>query len=114
MTYVWLVVHGFIIWFIPILISFFFYSPEQELVASYALFKSVMVVALSLTTLAVNVLRPIKSVNPVIVALVYTAISLMLDLVVVVPMTGLSLNDYIEQIALIYVVIFTMTWGMLR
>jgi len=114
MTYVKMTIQGVVIWLIPLLMSFFFYTPEQELVTSYALFKSVMVVVLTLTVVAVNYFRPIKTMNPLIVAAVYTVISLLLDFIVVIPMTGLSIGAYIEQIALIYIVIFALTWAMLR
>jgi membrane-associated HD superfamily phosphohydrolase len=114
MNVIGIVVRGFIIWIIPLVISFFFYSPQRELVISYALFKSIMVVVLTVTTLGVNFVRPVTRYSALAVALAYTAINLLLDMFVLLPMTGMSLNAYLEQIALVYVIIFAVTWGMLN
>lgn len=114
MRYIGILVRGFIIWIIPLAISFFFYSPQSELLTSYAWFKSIMVVALTLTTLAVNLVRPIKHGSPLLIAVTYTAISVVLDLLVLVPFFRMSLSTYIEQIALVYIIIFGITWGILR
>jgi hypothetical protein len=113
MNVVGLLVRGFLIWAIPLAISFFFYSPQSELLVSYAWFKSIMVVVLTLTTLAINLIRPLKGGSPLVVAVVYTAMSIILDLLVLVPMTRMSLPTYIEQIALVYIIIFGITWGIL-
>jgi hypothetical protein len=113
MNVVGLLVRGFLIWAIPLGISFFFYSPQSELLVSYAWFKSIMVVVLTLTTLAINLIRPLKSGSPLVVAVVYTAMSIILDLLVLVPMIRISLPTYIEQIALVYIIIFGITWGIL-
>ncbi len=113
MKYIGVLGRGFLIWIIPLMLSFFFYSPERELTTSYALFKSVMVVTLTFVTLAVNMIRPVTDISPVLVAVVYTVVSIMLDLVVVIPMTGLNMSEYVEQIALIYTVIPALSWGIL-
>jgi predicted neutral ceramidase superfamily lipid hydrolase len=114
MQWVNVIVRGFLIWIIPLAISFAFYSPQSELLTSYAWFKSVMVVVLTLTTLGVNLIRPIKRSSPLLIAVIYTAMSIVLDLLVLVPMTRMSLAIYVEQIALVYSIIFGITWGILR
>ncbi|MDX2139730.1 MAG: hypothetical protein SF123_16715 [Chloroflexota bacterium] len=113
MSVVGVVVRGFVIWIIPLVVSFFLYSPQSELLVSYAWFKSIMVVVLTLTTLGVNLVRPVTRFPALMVAAAYTAISLILDLFVLLPLTRMSLAAYIEQIALVYVIIFGVTWGML-
>jgi hypothetical protein len=44
---------------------------------------------------------------------VYTLISLVADIVVLVPFMRLTLPQYIEQIALMYVIIPALTWALL-
>jgi hypothetical protein len=105
-----LVVRGFLIWLIPFVVSFFFYSPSRELTVSYALFKSIMVLTLTLVTLTVNWLKPVSGANPMLVVFIYTAMSLVLDIIIVIPMAGLTLPAYVEQIALVYIIIPVVTW----
>lgn len=109
MNIIGLFARGFVIWAVPLAISVLFYSPQSELLVSYAWFKSVMVVVLTATTLAVNLVRPLKGGTPLVVAVGYTAISLILDLLVLVPFIRMSLGTYVEQIALVYSIIFGIT-----
>lgn len=111
MKIVGLLGRGALIWVVPLIVSFSFYAPTRELVTSYALFKSVMIVTLTLITLAVNLIKPVRGFSPLVVALVYTAINWALDLVFLLPMTGMSVSAYIEQIALGYIVIAALTWA---
>jgi hypothetical protein len=104
-----LILRGFVIWLVPFVISFFFYTPEGLLSTSYALFKSVMVVTLTWTTLAVNLIAIRKSFSPVIASGTYLLVNLLLDFLIVVPFVGLSISEYIEQIGLIYLVIPSIT-----
>jgi hypothetical protein len=113
MHYVGVIGRGFLIWLVPFVVSFFFYSREGELATSYALFKSVMVLVLTAITLAVNIFRPVKHLAPVWVALIYTLISVVLDWLIVVPFARLTVGTYIEQILLVYSIIPALTWGIL-
>jgi hypothetical protein len=114
MRYLWLAVRGFLIWLVPFGVSFFFYNQEGELTTSYALFKSVMFLTLVWTTLAVGLIRPPRDTPAWLVGLIYLAINLGLDVLVVWPLTGLSLLPYIEQIGLGYLLIPTITYTLLR
>lgn len=113
MAWLGLIVRGASVWLVPLGVSFGFYSPTLELLTSYALFKSVMVVVLTVTLLLVNLVRPPVGVSPWVAAGVYLAVNLVLDLLVVVPMARLTLGAYLEQIALVYVIIPTLTWALL-
>jgi uncharacterized membrane protein YuzA (DUF378 family) len=112
-AWIGVVLRGAIIWLVPLVVSFGFYTPTLELVTSYALFKSVMVVVLTGTLLLVNLVRPPLGVAPWVAALVYLVVNLALDVLVVVPMARLTVGAYIEQIALVYVIIPALTWAML-
>jgi hypothetical protein len=111
--YLNLLSRGLIIWLVPLLISFLFYTPQRELVTSVAFFKSAMVMALVGVTLVVNLIRPVRSFSVWQVALVYTLISLLADILVLVPFMRLTLGQYVEQIALMYVIIPALTWALL-
>lgn len=114
MKYVWLLVRALVIWIVPVIVSFFFYTPQGELTTSYALFKSAMIVTLTLTVFGVNSIRPQRNFPAVVVAVTFTVLSFVLDLFTIVPLGGMSLPTYIEEVALTYIIIPLMTWGMLR
>jgi hypothetical protein len=114
MNYLWLIVRGAVIWLVPFVVSVFFYTPAGELVTSYALFKSVMVLLLTLAVLLVNLVRPPTTSAPTLVGVVYLAVNLLLDMLVVIPLTGLTPLAYIEQIGLIYLLIPVLTVVVLR
>ncbi|GAB4173280.1 MAG: hypothetical protein Fur005_35060 [Roseiflexaceae bacterium] len=109
-----LFIRAAIIWIVPLVVSFGFYDRQGELTSSYAWFKSVMVLILSITTFAVGVIRPPRGQHPVLVAGIYLLINLLLDLVVLVPLMGISLAQYLEQIALVYSIIPLLTYALLR
>jgi hypothetical protein len=109
-----LLARGAVIWLAPLLISFGFYTPPGELTTSYALFKSVMVLALTWITLAVNLVRPPREFPPALVAAAYLLINVGLDVLVLVPRMGLTAAAYVEQIGLVYLIIPSLTMVLLR
>jgi hypothetical protein len=108
-----LFLRGLIIWALPFVLSIPFYSSPGELVTSYALFKSVMVLLLTWTTILVNSVRPPQA-APALAAAVYLGVNLVLDALIVVPLANLSLATYLEQIGLVYLIIPTLTYVLLR
>jgi hypothetical protein len=108
-----LLIRAAIIWIIPLVVSFGCYDRQGELTSSYAWFKSMMLL-LSITTFAVGVIRPPRGLHPALVAGIYLLINLLLDLVVLVPLIGISLAQYLEQIALVYSIIPLLTYALLR
>jgi hypothetical protein len=107
-----LFVQGFIIWLVPFGLAFFFYNAAGELVTSYALFKSVMLTSLTLTVLAVNLWWLDPAAPRGWAALIYYAVNLALDLLILVPMMGLTLGEYMAQIGLAYIIIPAITLAM--
>jgi hypothetical protein len=103
-----------IIWIIPFVVSFGFYDRQGDLTSSYAWFKSVMVLVLTITTFAVGVIRPPRGQHPALVAGIYLLVNLLLDLAVLVPLMGISFGQYLEQIALVYSIIPLLTYALLR
>jgi hypothetical protein len=113
-SYLNVLVRGFLIWLVPFLVSFGFYTPSGELTTSYALFKSVMVLTLTWTTLAVNLLRPPRGLSPWLVAAAYLLLNVVLDVLVLVPLMDLTAMAYVEQIGLVYLLIPSLTVVLLR
>jgi hypothetical protein len=106
--------YGFLAWLIPFVTSFFFYTREGKLTIDIFLFKSIMIVVGSVSaafllisyfkTISANHLR-----EGVIVGLAWFSINIGLDLLVLIPMSGMSIPDYFVQIGLRYLVIPAMS-----
>jgi hypothetical protein len=102
-----LYVLGFITWLIPFVISFAFYDRTGNLNVNYGLFKCIMVVTSSLTGMYVMMYH-FKYVNSsyfregVIAGLLWLVINILLDLVILVPMAGMTLTSYFTTIGLGY------------
>jgi hypothetical protein len=108
---------GFLTWLIPFVVSFFFYSKEGQPLIDIFLFKSIMIVVGSLTGASLLVLyfRGLKKdylKEGVIVGLAWFAINIIMDLAVLVPMSGMSIGSYFAQIGLRYIIIPTMSTAM--
>jgi hypothetical protein len=108
---------GFLTWLIPFVVSFFFYSKEGQPLIDIFLFKSIMIVVGSLTAASLLVLyfRGLKKdylKEGVIVGLAWFAINIIMDLAVLVPMSGMSIGSYFAQIGLRYIIIPTMSTAM--
>ena len=114
MTYLNVLARGCLIWLVPFLVSFGFYTSSGELTTSYALFKSVMVLTLTWTTMAINLVRPPRGLPPWPVAATYLLINVLLDALVLVPLMGLTARAYVEQIGLVYLLIPSLTLVLLR
>jgi hypothetical protein len=102
--------YGFLSWLIPFLTSFLFYTREGELTIDIFLFKSIMIVVGSVTAafLLISYFRNIGAdylKEGVILGLTWFGINILLDLLVLIPMSEMSLEEYFAQIGLRYVVI---------
>jgi hypothetical protein len=112
-----IVLFGIITWLVPFVVSFFFYSKDGQPLIDIFLFKSIMIVVGSITgaTFLVLYFRELKKdylKEGITVGLAWFAINILLDLVVLVPMSGMSIGDYLTQIGLRYLVIPTMSIAM--
>jgi hypothetical protein len=98
---------GFITWLIPFVASFGFYDRAGNLNVSYGMFKSVMVVVSSITGMYLlnqhmkliqsNFMR-----EGLITGIAWLMINYVLDLLVLVPMAGMTLVEYFTTIGLGY------------
>jgi uncharacterized membrane protein YpjA len=108
------IMYGFLAWLIPFVTAFFFYSKEGGLVIDIFLFKSIMIVvgAISGAFLLISYFKKIHTnylYEGVIVGLTWLGINILLDLLVLVPMSEMTLPDYFAQIGLRYLVMPVMS-----
>lgn len=102
---------GFLVWLIPFIVGFLTF-PIRE--SDRPLFESIMAVTLVLSTV-VFALRYFRRTNKasdgLTVGLVWLAISVVLDLVLLVGMFKIPVVDYMKDIALTYLLVPTITAG---
>ncbi len=79
------ILYGFLAWLIPFVASFFFYTREGELTINILFFKSIMIVVGSFSA-----------------GSTWFGIKILLDLLVLIPMSGMSIADYFTQIGIMY------------
>ncbi|CAG0991778.1 MAG: hypothetical protein OIN86_11865 [Candidatus Methanoperedens sp.] len=112
--YVRNVLYGFLAWLIPFIASFFFYSREGKLTIDIFLFKSIMIVVGSFSA-AILLVYYFRNINVdyfkegIIVGLIWFGINIVLDLLILIPMSGMSITDYFMQIGLRYLAIPAMS-----
>jgi len=112
--YVRNVLYGFFAWIIPFVASFFFYSREGKLNIDVFLFKSIMIVVGSFSA-AILLIYYFKNIKVdylnegIIVGVIWFSINIVLDLLVLIPMSGMSFVDYFMQIGLRYLAIPAMS-----
>jgi hypothetical protein len=99
--------YGFLAWLVPFAISFLFYSPQGELATDIFFFKTIMILVGSITAAAliVKYFKDVKKrfvTEALVIGLAWFAISIILDLVILLPMSGMSISDYFTQIGLRY------------
>jgi hypothetical protein len=108
--YLGLFAFGFIAWLVPFLVSFLFFDQTGTLIVGQAFFKSVMTVVGSIVAVVLlfSYLQKI-SVNylkeSILVAVVWFAMSIILDIVILLPMSKMDIVTYSLNIGLGYLAI---------
>lgn len=101
---------GFMAWLVPFVAAFFFYSREGKLNIDQLLFKNIMVVVGSVTGTILLILY-FKKINQdylkegVMVGIIWLAVNIILDLLVLIPMSGMTVSSYFTRIGLGYLAI---------
>lgn len=111
------IVYGFLSWLVPFLTAFLFYNKQGVPTINIFLFKSIMIVTGTLTgvVLLFYYFRKIDKdflQEGIITGILWFAMNIGLDLVVLVPMSGMRLADYFAQIGLRYLCILIISIGM--
>lgn len=104
------VLFGFIAWLIPFISAFFFYTREGKLIIDQLLFKNIMVVVGSVTGAILLVLyfKKIKTdylKEGIITGIIWFAVNIVLDLLILIPMSGMPVSTYFTRIGLEYLAI---------
>ena len=107
---------GLLSWLIPFVASFVFFGPRGALWISQPLFKSIMVLVggasgVWLLWLAFRRLPPTGSKGLAIGAL-WLVINLLLDALVLLPMSGMGFVPYFMDIGLRYLMLPLIAWAM--
>jgi hypothetical protein len=107
------VLYGFLAWLIPFVASLFFYSKEG-LTIDIFLFKSIMIVvgSISAAILLVLYFKEIRGAylkEGIIVGVVWFGINILLDLLILIPISGMSIADYFTRIGISYLVMPAMS-----
>ena len=108
------ILYGFLAWLIPFVASIFFYTREGKLTIDIFLFKSIMIIvgSFSAAFLLVSYFKKIKAdyfKEGIIVGLTWFGINIIMDLLILVPMSGMSIADYFIQIGMSYLAIPAMS-----
>ncbi|MGD0711353.1 MAG: hypothetical protein ABR968_09245 [Bacteroidales bacterium] len=112
--YIKLSLFGLLTWLIPFIVGFFFYTREGVLLISPLFFKSIMIAISSLlaTILLVQYFKKITSnyvSEGITIGLIWLAINILLDIIVLVPMAKMTFINYFSNIGLSYVMIPAMS-----
>lgn len=106
---------GLFTWLIPFVASFPFFTPDGGLLIDKILFKSIMIVIGSLTACTFLILY-FKHVTKdyvregLTIGGIWFVMNFGLDLLVLVPMSGMSIGEYVTEIGLRYLVIPIMAY----
>lgn len=105
---------GFLIWLVPFIVGFLFYSPEGEIRIDPLAFKAIMTVVSTITqaVLLVSYFRKIeKNYLPesIMVGLIWISINIVLDILILIPMSKMTIGTYFTQIGMQYLTIPTIS-----
>ncbi|MCB1517426.1 MAG: hypothetical protein KDJ19_07420 [Hyphomicrobiaceae bacterium] len=102
-------VFGLLTWLIPFLAAFPFYSPDQGLLIPITFFKSIMIVIGSAVGLILLVWLyldfPKVRASGLIIGLYWLALNWVLDILILLPMSGSDIGTWFTDIGLRYLVL---------
>jgi hypothetical protein len=105
---------GFLSWLIPFGVAFFFYNRNGELLVSYDLFKSIMIVVGAIVGCYLlyryfKILSNHYILNGFIIGFSWFAINIIMDSIVLIPMMKTTFINYFFSIGMRYTVILVMS-----
>ncbi len=108
------VLYGILVWLIPFVASIFFYTKESGLTIDIFLFKTIMILigSISASFLLVFYFKKIDTnyiKEGLYVGLIWFSINILLDLLILVPMSEMSVANYFTQIGLRYLLMPVMS-----
>jgi len=116
--YLNIALYGLISWAIPFIASFPFFGPQGLRVDEF-LFKSIMIIvgALTASFLLVTYFKTIRGEyikEGLMIGVIWLLINWLLDVLILLPLSGMSTSEYIQEIGLRYLVIpiFSTAFGL--
>ena len=112
--YLKIIFYGFIAWLVPFVSAFFFYTREGKLNIDIHFFKTIMILVGSITG-ALLLISYFKKIHAeyfkqgILVGVIWFCVNILLDLLILIPMSGMSIPDYFTQIGLRYLVMPAMS-----
>jgi hypothetical protein len=112
--YLKIALYGFLIWLIPFVTAFFFYTREGKLNIDIFLFKTIMIIIGSITG-AILLVAYFKKISEnylhegILIGVIWFCINILLDLVILLPMSKMPIPDYFVQIGLRYLMMPAMS-----
>lgn len=108
------ILYGFLAWLIPFVSAFFFYSKEDGLVIDIFLFKTIMIVvgAIISAFLLVSYFKRIHAnylMEGIIVGITWFIINIILDILILIPISEMLLSNYFAEIGLRYLIMPVMS-----
>ena len=108
------ILYGFLAWLIPFVSAFFFYSKDGGLAIDIFLFKTIMIVVGAIVDafLLVSYFKRIQAnhlMEGIIVGFTWFIINIVLDILILVPMSEMVLANYFAEIGLRYLVMPVMS-----
>lgn len=108
------ILYGFLAWLIPFVASIFFYTKDGKLTIDVFLFKSIMIFVGSIcgSILLVSYFKKINDAylkEGIIAGVIWFGMNILLDLLILVPMSRMSIANYFTQIGIRYLVIPAMS-----
>jgi uncharacterized membrane protein YpjA len=106
--------YGFLAWLIPYVASIFFYTKDGGLSIDIFFFKTIMIIVGSISG-AILLISYFKKINiaylkeGIYVGFTWFVINILLDLLFLIPMTGMAISDYFFQIGFRYLVMPVMS-----
>lgn len=105
-----IILYGFLLWLIPFITSFLFYTKEGTLTIDLFLFKSIMIVvgsAFGALLLALYFKKTEKNYlrEGITIGIIWFIVSIILDLIILVPMSQMSIANYFSEIGIRYLTI---------
>ena len=106
--------YGFLAWLIPFVASIFFFTKDGGLSIDIFFFKTIMIIVGSISG-AILLISYFKKINigylkeGIYIGITWFVINILLDLLVLIPMTGMAISDYFLQIGLRYLVMPVMS-----
>lgn len=114
-----LLISGFLLWLLPFLASFLFFTPQGELAVDVAFFKSIMF-TLSTFLGSAFLVWYFRKPHPNavragwIAGITWFVINILLDVIILIPFSGMSYLVYFTQVGWIYVnmIVMSVAFGM--